>query len=95
MNKEEGLATATTDIPKRAIINCDYRLLHLIFAGQVKGRIVEENGKYEIKGLEEITIGDNHIKIELDENMPEDEILLRFPKGQKNKNIRIINIGVM
>lgn len=33
-------------------------------------------------------------KIENDEDMPDDEVLLKFPKGQEHKNIRIVNIGV-
>ncbi len=32
------------------------------------------------------------IKFEVDENMPDGELLLRFPKGQEHKNIRIINL---
>lgn len=32
------------------------------------------------------------IKFEVDEDMPDGELLLRFPKGQKHKNVRIINI---
>lgn len=32
-------------------------------------------------------------KIEIDEDMKPNELLLKFPKGQEHKNIRIVNIG--
>ena len=32
-------------------------------------------------------------EIEIDEEMSDNEVLLKFPEGQEYKNIRIINIG--
>lgn len=30
----------------------------------------------------------------IDEDIPDNEALLKFPEGQEHKNIRIVNIGV-
>ncbi len=30
----------------------------------------------------------------VDEDMPDDEILFKFPEGQEHKNIRIINVNL-
>ncbi len=55
--------------------------------------IIRIVGKLSNKFKKKNGNGDDMVKLEVDENMPDGEVLLRFPKGQEHKNIRIINIG--
>lgn len=53
--------------------------------------MTNSDGKYTKHPMSQ---GAGKFKIEIDENMPNDEVLLKFPKGQEYKNFRIVNIGV-